>query len=157
MDDDTELLRRFADEGSEQAFAELVRRRVDVVYAAALRQTGGDAHLAQDVAQIVFVTLARNAARLKGHAALTGWLFTTTRHLAISAVRRRRRSQRREEEAETMKANDGETVAAWEELRPIIDEALHELGEKDRVALLLRFFEGRSLAEVGAATGLAEN
>src|SRR6185503_9766879 len=106
------------------------------------------------VTQMVFVALAREAPRLKAHAALTGWLFTTTRHLAISAVRRQQRWQRREQEAETMKANDDPGTAAWHELRPVIDEALHELGEKDRVALLLRFFEGRSLAEVGAAIGL---
>lgn len=155
MNEDSELLRRFADQGSQAAFAELARRKVGLVYAAALRQTGGDAHLAQDVTQGVFVALARQAKALRSHPALVGWLFTTTRNLASRTRRDERRRNRREQEAGRM--HESSTENTWEELRPVIDEALHELGEKDRVALLLRFFEGRSLGEVGAAVGLAEN
>src|SRR4051812_36285307 len=79
MSEDSELLRRFADEGAQEAFAELVRRKLDLVYAAALRQTGGDAPLAEDVTQAVFLALACRAGALKRHTALTGWLYTTTR------------------------------------------------------------------------------
>lgn len=157
MNSDLELLRQFADEGSQEAFAELVRRTVNFVYAAALRQTAGDAHLAQDVTQGVYFALASRAAELKRHAALTGWLYTTTRFVAIRTVRTQARWQRREQEANSMNTLLREADPAWETLRPVIDEALHELGEKDRTALLLRFFEGRSLAEVGAAIGLNEN
>lgn len=102
MNEDTELLRRFAEEGAQEALRELVERNVGLVFAAALRQTGGDAHLAQDVAQGVFMALAAKAARLKGHAVLAGWLHTTTRHVAIAAVRRQQRWQRREREANAM-------------------------------------------------------
>lgn len=80
MNEDNELLRRFADEGSQEAFRALVERKVGLVFAAALRQMGGEAHLAQDVTQAVFIALAANAARLKRHAVLAGWLHTTTRH-----------------------------------------------------------------------------
>jgi RNA polymerase sigma factor (sigma-70 family) len=158
MNEDTELLRRFAEEGAQEAFAELVRGKVNLVYAAALRQTGGDAHLAEDVAQAVFLALARDAARLKKHAVLAGWLFTTTRFVASKAVRTQRRRQQREQEAHAMKllSNEG-NAPQWETLRPVIDEALGELKTEDRDALVLRFFEGRSLAEVGEAIGLAEN
>ncbi len=157
MTEDHELLRRFAEEGAQEAFTELVRRKVDLVYAAAMRQTGGDAHLAGDVTQAVFVALARQAQGLKRHPVLTGWFFTTTRFFALDAQRRQRRWQRREREAHTMTTNGHEAEPAWAELRPVIDEALNELGERDRVALLLRFFERRSLADVGRSIGLAEN
>lgn len=157
MDEDNELLRRFAHEGAQDAFAELVRRRVDLVFAAAQRQTGGDAHLAQDVTQQVFLALACRASALTAHTVLTGWLFTTTRYLAIRAMRQQRRWQRREHEASAMHSSNPEPSPAWENLRPVIDEALYELEEKDRTALLLRFFDGRSLAEVGAGIGLNEN
>src|SRR4051812_27623213 len=135
MKHEAELLRTFAEEGSQEAFAELVRLKVDLVFAAALRQTGGDAALAQDGTQQVFLVLARDAGRLRGHTALTGWLFTTTRHLAIGAMRQQRRWQRREQEATTMKTLTMDAdQPKWEELRPVIDEVLHELGEKDRTA-----------------------
>jgi RNA polymerase sigma factor (sigma-70 family) len=157
MNDDSELLRRFADEGSQAAFAELVRRTVNFVYAAALRQTNGDTHLAQDVTQAVYLALAGQAGVLKRHPVLTGWLHTTTRFLAIRTVRTQTRWLRREQEANSMNTLLHEAEPAWESLRPVIDEALHELDEKDRTALLLRYFEGRSLAEVGANIGLNEN
>ncbi|MFT3780765.1 MAG: sigma-70 family RNA polymerase sigma factor [Nibricoccus sp.] len=157
MQDDLELLRRFAEQGSQEAFTELVRQKMNLVYAAALRQTGGDAHLACDVTQGVFLALAAQADALKGHTLLIGWLYTTTRNLAINAVRNQVRWQRREQEVNRMNATSSDPKPAWEELRPVIDEAMHELAEKDRTALLLRFFEDRSFAEVGAAVGVAEN
>lgn len=158
MSDEIELVRRFAEEGSQSALAELVQLKVNLVYAAALRQTAGDAHLAEEVTQAVFATLARKAGQLKRHAVLTGWLFTTTRFLATRAMRGRQRLQRREQEAYAMNTvNDEAPEPPWDQLRPVIDEALHELAEPDRAVLLLRYFEGRPLAEVGAVVGLEEN
>src|SRR5271170_3051586 len=81
MSDDAELLRRYATERSEAAFAELVRRHVDLVYSAALRMVYGDAHCAQDLSQQVFCELARQAARLARHPSLAAWLYTTTRQM----------------------------------------------------------------------------
>ncbi len=157
MNDHARLLGRFADHGDQDAFAEIVRQKVDLVYGAALRQAGGDAHLAQDVTQAVFLALASEAGRVQHHPVLTGWLYTTTRFLALKAVRTQARWQRREQEANIMSMPSRTSDPAWNDLRPVLDEAMHHLGEKDRAALLLRFFEGKSLVDVGAELGLAEN
>ena len=159
---DLPLLQAFVAEHSEQAFRQLVEQRIDFVYAAALRQVGGDGHLAREVAQNVFIDLARKARALTARPDLTGWFFTSTRFAATKALRARSRRLKYETEAHAMReVLDAPSPAGgsddWRELRPVIDAALHELGETDRVAILLRFFEGRSLAEVGAALGLGEN
>jgi RNA polymerase sigma factor (sigma-70 family) len=157
MDDDRELLRQFADQGSQAAFAALVQRKIALVYAAARRQTGGDAHLAQDVTQGVFLALAAQARTLHRHTVLTGWLYTATRLVASNAVRTQQRWQRREQEANAMNELTRDADPAWEQLRPVLDEAMHELKPSEREVLLCRFFEGRSLADIGAALGVAEN
>ncbi len=156
---DAELLRRYADDGSEAAFAELVRRHLDLVYFAALRQVGGDAHRAEDVAQAVFTDLARKARTLTGHATLTGWLHTSTRFAAAKARRADFSRQHHEREASTMNAllSDSDPAAEWERLRPTIDDAIQELGERDREAVLLRFFENRPFTEVGAVLRVSED
>ena len=157
-DDDSQLLSAYVKEGSETAFGELVQRHLTLVYSAALRQTGGDTHRARDIAQIVFTTLARDAAALSRHPALTGWLYTVTRHTAIDLMRAERRRQKREEEAMTMEKDStaSDSVADWEQLRPVLDDAMEELGERDREAVLLRFFENRPLAGVAAALRVSE-
>ena len=88
---DSELLARYAEEGSEMAFTELVRRHVDLVHSAALRQVGGNAALAQDVTQTVFIDLARKARTLSSRTVLTGWLYTSTRFAAAKQVRSEQR------------------------------------------------------------------
>src|ERR1051325_7277046 len=93
---DHELLRRYVGEKSEVDFAELVRRRIGLVYGVALRQCGGDASLAQDVTQRVFVDLARKAAALAGHTVLSGWLHRSARFAASDVVRAERRRRVRE-------------------------------------------------------------
>ena len=159
MNDDAELLRRYAESGSEEAFAELVRRHLGLVYHAALRQTGGDAHRAQDVAQEVFTSLARKARSLAERPTLAGWLHTSTRYAALQAVRTERRRQNREQEiyAMTDSLHPDNSGADWERLKPFVDEALHSLGERDREAVLLRFFENRPFAEVGAKLAVSED
>ena len=102
MDTDTELLRRFVDDDAQEAFAELVQRKIRLVYSAALRQTAGDTHLAHDVTQAVFLALAARARSLRRHTELTAWLFTTTRFLAHNALRTQRRWQQREQDANAM-------------------------------------------------------
>jgi RNA polymerase sigma factor (sigma-70 family) len=154
---DSELLRQFAKTNSEDAFAELVKRHVNLVYSAALRQVGGDAHLAQDVAQSVFTDLARKASWLSNREALTGWLYTSA-HFAAAKIARTE-NRRRDREEKFMREPIHETVpeADWEKLRPTLDEAMHELKETDREAVLMRYFENRQFAEVGAKLGLNEN
>jgi RNA polymerase sigma factor (sigma-70 family) len=159
MTNDAELLRRYAEDRAEDAFAELVRRHLHLVYFAALRRVGGDTHLAEDVAQGVFTALARRAASLTDHPSLDGWLYTTTRNVAVQAQRTKRRRQARELEVHTMQEISAESrpAAEWEQLRPVIDQAMDELSEPDREAILLRFFADRSFAEVGEKLALSEN
>lgn len=159
MTDDAELLRRYAEEKSEDAFAELVRRHIDFVYAAALRQARGNAPLAQDVAQVVFTDLARKAATLARHEVVVGWLHTATRFAVAKAIRSESRRTAREQEGYAMNEALGESDAPvdWARLHPVLDDVLGELKERERAAILLRFFEKKPLAEVGAKLSLTES
>jgi RNA polymerase sigma factor (sigma-70 family) len=157
MMDDSSLLRRYAENRSEGDFAELVRRHLNLVYSAALRQVNGDTHLAQDVTQLVFTDLARKAAQLADHRVLAGWLFTSTRFAAAKLVRGEQRRRTREQEAELMQESDSTAPLAWERVRPVLDEALAELNEQDREAILLRYLEGQDFASVGAKLALTDN
>jgi RNA polymerase sigma factor (sigma-70 family) len=159
MSDDAELLSRYAAEQSEAAFAELTGRHVDLVYSAALRLVNGDVHSAQDVTQQVFTEVARQAQRLARHPALVGWLYTTTRLMALRMNRTDQRRQAREQEVNMMNEllHDDSPPADWNQLRPVIEDAMHELDDQDRHAVLLRFFQNKSLNEVGAALNLTEN
>ncbi len=158
-------MRRYARTRSEDAFAELVRRHVNLVYSAALRQVNGDAHLAQDVAQTVFTDLARKAGSLARRESLTGWLYTSAHYAASKIARTENRRRHREEKfMRDPIQNSGTGVspvqsapADWEKIRPALDDAMHELKETDREAILLRYFENRPFAEVGAKLGLNEN
>lgn len=159
MTEDAELISRYAADGSEAAFAELTRRHVDLVYSAALRLVNGDVHSAQDVTQQVFTEVARQAKRLARHPALVGWLYTTTRLMALRVNRTEQRRRAREQEADTMNEllHHDEPSADWNRLRPVLEDAMHELDDTDRHAVLLRYFQNRSLNEVGAALNLNEN
>jgi RNA polymerase sigma factor (sigma-70 family) len=155
MLDDAELLRRYADTRSEMAFTELVERHLGLVYHAALRRTGR-AQLAEDATQYVFIALARNAATLSRHAVLTGWLYTTTRFAANRILRVERRRQRREQEAYAMQNALSPPEADWDRLRPALDGVMDQLSDRDRAAVLLRYFGGKSFADVGRALELTE-
>jgi RNA polymerase sigma factor (sigma-70 family) len=159
MSTDAELLRRYASDHSEAAFAELVRRQVNLVYSVALRLVNGDAHRAEDVTQQAFTELARQSKALVRHPALAGWLYTTTRQIALRSLRTEQRRKAREQESNVMNEILRESASSceWEDLRPVLEDAMHTLGENDRLGLLLRYFQNRSLKEVGAALGLNEN
>src|SRR5665213_2223406 len=157
MTPDPELLARFARTNSEDAFAELVKRHVNLVFSAALRQVNGDEHLAKDVAQTVFTDLARKADSLARRESLTGWLYTSAHFAAAKIVRTENRRRDREEKFMREPTSKTAPEADWEKLRPTLDDAMHELKETDREAVLLRYFENRSFAEVGAKLGLNEN
>jgi len=159
MADDGALLRDYAQAGSEDAFAELVRRHLDLVYSTALRAVNGDEPLAKDVSQSVFIDLARKAPSLSKRSVLSGWLYTSTCFAAAKAVRSERRRQAREQEAHAMQeqiTNTSEPTDS-DKIRPALDSAMLELRDSDREALLFRYFERRSLAEVGGKLGLSEN
>ena len=159
MTDDAELLRRYAKDQSEDAFAELVGRHLNLVYAAALRLVGGDAHRAKDVAQQVFTALARQADPLSRHASLIGWLYTCTRYTAAKIVRTEQRRQKHEQEAQTMHELLASEVpeAGWDRLRPVLDDVMGELDARDREAVLLRFFESQPFGHIGAVLRLTED
>src|SRR5271154_2675070 len=95
--DDSELLRRYAEDRSEEAFAALVTRHVNLVYSVALRQTGNP-HNAEEIAQAVFVILAKKRLRLRHGKALSSWLFEATRLTAANFVRSEMRRHAREQE-----------------------------------------------------------
>jgi RNA polymerase sigma factor (sigma-70 family) len=159
MNDDTELLRRYVNERSENAFAEMVQAHLNMVYSAALREMNGDAALAEDISQAVFAELARKAQKLLHHPSLAGWLYVTVRHLAANLRRSEQSRRRREREAQSMNEliSEDSPHEAWQRLAPVLDDALHELKDVDRDALVLRFLEDRPLREVGARLGLNEN
>jgi RNA polymerase sigma factor (sigma-70 family) len=159
MTPDRELLQRYHETDSEEAFAELVRRYLDLVYTAALRQVNGDAHLAQDVAQTVFSDLARKAVMLARREILSGWLYTATYFAAAKAVRTERRRFAREQEAEAMHElfQTAAPDVDWDKLRSVLDDVMHELNEADRDVILMRYFENRPLADIGERLGLRED
>lgn len=156
MLDDQQLLRRYAAEGSETAFRELVERHLNLVYSAALRRVANDAHLAQDVAQVVFTDLARKARSLPSNVVLAGWLHRASRYASAQLMRTNQRRREREQEAVAMSELKSESTD-WTALRPMLDDALDQLSQTDRDALLLRFFEQRSLMEVGVKLGMKED
>lgn len=156
---DGELLRRYANDRSESAYEELVRRHIDLVHSAALRQVNGDTQEAEDITQCVFTELARKASKCVGCSSLAGWLYTSTRFHAANARRALSRRRVREQEAHVMNFNlqSTEPESGWAQVRPLLDEAMHTLDDPDREAVLLRHFERRSYAEIGSQLGLTEN
>jgi uncharacterized protein (TIGR03435 family) len=172
--DDIALLKQYAEENSEAAFAGLVTRYVNLVYSAALRSVG-NAHAAEEITQAVFIILARKAKSLTGGwqrrlvavASLSGWLYQTARLTAANYLRTEIRRRNREQEA-YMQAilnepesdpsrRSGAEAEAWRQIAPLLDDAMGRLGEKDRNAIVLRFFENKNMSEVGAALGASED
>ena len=154
-DSDLQLLARYTRDGVEEAFAELARRHLGLVYSAALRQVRSP-QLAEEVAQSAFTDLARNASKLKPDTILTAWLYQVTRRTAIDVVHREARRQLREQIATEMNAMNA-TTADWTHIEPLLDDAMSALDETDRAAVLLRYFENKSLREVGQALGTSDD
>ena len=157
MTDSQNLLAEFRQTGSDAAFRELVTRYVDLVYSTALRLVDGDAHRAQDVAQTVFVNMSHKARTLPADVSLGGWLHRDTCLTAGHVMRGERRRQSRERQAAEMNALQNHSQADYSLVAPLLDEAINELGEADRTAILLRFFEQHDFRAVGRALGSNED
>ncbi|MBI3851916.1 MAG: sigma-70 family RNA polymerase sigma factor [Verrucomicrobia bacterium] len=157
MTDSQQLLADYRQHGSDAAFRELVNRFVGLVYSTALRLVGGDTHQAEDVTQTVFVDLARAARTLPTDVRLGGWLHRHTCFVAANTLRGERRRQARERQAVEMNTLQNHSEADFSQVAPLLDEAINELGEADRTAILLRFFEQQDFRAVGQALGSNED
>ena len=153
--DDHELLAEYARTGSEAAFAVLVARYVNLVHSAAWRFTGNPHH-AEEITQAVFIILARKAGGLRRGTVLSGWLYQTARLTAANFVKGEIRRQNREQEAYMQSILTEPEPAAWKQIAPLLDEAMGWLGETDRNAIVLRFFENKTARQVAAALKLNE-
>ena len=154
---DGRLLELFARNGSEEAFAALVQRHIGLVHSVALRHMA-QPQQAEDISQAVFIILARKAGSLGRRTVLPGWLYHTARLTAANWQRAEARRLRREQEAfmqSTIEESPADTL--WRELSPQLDEAMAGLGAAERDALVLRYFQNKSMAEVGQSLGLTEN
>ncbi len=154
--DDNALLREYIERGSEAAFASLVERHVNMVYSVALRRTG-DARQAEEITQAVFVILAKKSRQLGKYHSLSGWLYQTAQLTALTHIRGEIRRARREQEAYVQTLVNEKEPDVWAQIAPLLEDAMTGLNETDRHAIVLRFFDGKSMREVGTALGRNEN
>src|SRR6185503_8630823 len=153
--DDMALLREYARDHSEQAFRTLVERHVNMVHAVALRQVA-NAQLAEDVTQAVFIVLAQKAASIPQNTILAGWLFRATRFAAANVRRAEARREHWEQKAAQMEP-PSPSDSEQDPITPLLTDALEELPERDRAAILLRYFESKSMEDVGRTLGTSES
>src|SRR5688572_3188433 len=158
---DTQLLHQYVEHRDQQAFGQLVRMHIDVVYSAALRQAR-DPHLAEEITQKTFELLAQKAATLSEQVLLSGWLYNTARFVACDEVRKVQRRAKHEKKAaamaeESRKAATPDKSEAWEDAEIVLDAAMSDLDEQTRDLLVLRYFEGQSIRDVAERFGLAED
>jgi RNA polymerase sigma factor (sigma-70 family) len=157
---DVQLLREYDENGDESAFREIVTRHTDLVYSSALRQAISP-DLAQDIAQSVFTDLARKAQQLvkslEHNASLLGWLFRSTRFTALNQLRDSRRRLARERQAMEILDSVPDSASEWESVRPVLDEAMADLSDEDRDALLLRFFKNQDFRAIGESLGVSDD
>src|SRR5213594_3416368 len=154
--EDLQLLREYAEQRSEPAFTELVNRHIDFVYSTALRLVS-ESQLAEDVTQLVFIRLARKAGSFRDGTILSGWLYRSTQFVAQTALRSDWRRRKRENLAMQFTELNRDSESVWKEVAPLLEQAVAQLRQADQDAVLLRFFAGKSLREVGDALGISDD
>ncbi len=155
MREDRELLHQFVEYHSESAFAELVERHLGLVYSA-VRRIVHEPPMTEDIVQAVFIKLARKAAALQAGQILAGWLYRTARNEALATLRAEKRRQQRETIAMNLAEQDSPADQHWEQLAPLLEEAMAQLPRLEQDAMLLRFIEGKTLPETGHVLALSE-
>jgi RNA polymerase sigma factor (sigma-70 family) len=153
---DDQLLSAFARRRDNDAFGQLVHRYVDLVYSTSLRRVR-DGHLADDVTQAVFLLLSRKAAQLPPGVVLAGWLYRCARYLSADAIKMNKRRQMYERRAVAAAPASSVDVNIWPQVSPVLETAMDRLSAGDRDVLLLRFFQGLDVNEVGQRTGVPAN
>ena len=154
--DDIALLRQYTEQNSEEAFAALVSRHVNKVYSVALRHTRNP-HQAEEITHAVFVILAKKSGQLGKKVVLSGWLYETSRLTAVTFIRSEIRRARREQQAHMQNLLNEADTDVWPKIAPLLDAAMAALSETDRHAIVLRFFDGKNMKEVGTALGASED
>ncbi len=154
MSEDRRWLREYGEGGSRAALEELIGRHLGLVYSSALRQVR-DAHLAEDVTQAVFLVLTQKGRTIRRGEAVGGWLLAVTRAVSVNAMKKRAVQKKHEFQAARPEATQA-VDDQWEHIAPFLDRVLNRLADKDRDAIVLRFFQGRSFAEIGVELGLSE-
>jgi RNA polymerase sigma factor (sigma-70 family) len=153
---DQELIQAYVKTGDEAAFAELAGRHLNLAYSAALRIAAGNHALAEEAVQKAFLLLARKAPRFSGSVNISGWIYQTACNCARDITRSERRREFYEKKGALMHLNsDADAEPLWQQLAPVLDEAISELPEKDRVPLILRFFRRQSMDEVAEGLGIS--
>jgi RNA polymerase sigma factor (sigma-70 family) len=153
---DADLLKSYAQQKSDAAFAELVGRYVNLVHASAMRQLR-DAHWADDVTQAVFIVLARRAGHVRGEY-LAGWLLKTTRYCAADALKRQARRVLHEQQAAAMKETvTHPTDSSQAEIAEFLDGALADLKPRESTAIAMRFLQNKSPADVAVGMGISQD
>ena len=152
---DWQLLSAY-NQGDEGAFASLVKKYLPMVYSAAVRQVG-DPHLAEEIAQSVFILLSRKAKSLSASVSLCGWLLRATRFIAKDALKMLHRRRQKEQELSVNLKIDQNLQPAWTSIAPLLDEALLALSASEQESVLARFFEGRNFKEIGERQAISEN
>jgi RNA polymerase sigma factor (sigma-70 family) len=148
---DLELLRRYAEARDAEAFAELVARHRDMVYAACYRVLDSRAD-AEDSAQESFLRLAGHAASVR--TSVAGWLHRVAVRASIAAQRKQRTRRRAEREAAVME--DRSADASWDEVKTEIDRAIDRLPDRLREPVVLHFLEGKPQVTVAEELGLSQ-
>ncbi len=154
--DDMQLLAEYAARNSEEAFSTLVARHVNLVYSAALRQSRNRQE-AEEITQAVFLILARKAKTLRQGTVLSGWLYQTARLTAANSLRREIRRQNRDQQAYMQSTLNQPEPEHWQQVGPMLEQAMSGLSDADRNAIVLRYFENKPLKEVGAALGASDD